>query len=318
MGEDSQNRLEVRVSLPQVTGTINVRGITILFGPPGSGKTWILKSIFGALYSTENKIVPSEFSLLRGGLSVSIRRGVEEVRLYCADESEGVNCSYEGYVGVSPLYVPSFAEAIIKYLWAPPYESYEEFRKLVIKYITRPTPKPSCDLSNYHMLVEKLGGWYRFKKVSVQLYELVDRQSGGELLIQESASTVARLGFLENAVGFLEEYDLLLLDDPEAGLHPKAVMRLAAFLHTLASCGINILVATHSSHFVDMLNRMDNIADIYEVKLETAPLSLYVVVDGKIKEYDLLSSYIEDYTEYLLAPYMRPEDYRKFLKSAKP
>jgi predicted ATPase len=49
----------------------------------------------------------------------------------------------------------------------------------------------------------------------------------------------------------LEENGILIVDSPEAHLHPAAQTAIAIFLARVAACGRTVIVETHSDHIVD-------------------------------------------------------------------
>ena len=49
----------------------------------------------------------------------------------------------------------------------------------------------------------------------------------------------------------LEENGILIVDSPEAHLHPAAQTAIAIFLARIAACGRTVIVETHSDHIVD-------------------------------------------------------------------
>ena len=48
-----------------------------------------------------------------------------------------------------------------------------------------------------------------------------------------------------------EENSLLVIENPEAHLHPYAQSNMGKFLALLAACGVQVLVETHSEHIID-------------------------------------------------------------------
>ncbi|NLZ30768.1 MAG: AAA family ATPase [Methanomicrobiales archaeon] len=47
--------------------------------------------------------------------------------------------------------------------------------------------------------------------------------------------------------------ELIIIDEPEMNLHPKAQAQLMELLAMLVNCGLNVLITTHSPYFVDHL-----------------------------------------------------------------
>ena len=65
----------------------------------------------------------------------------------------------------------------------------------------------------------------------------------------EGSETVGRDAFLAS----LTSYSLAALEEPEAHIHPKLQTQLAHWFVALAMCGRNLIVETHSDHFVRRL-----------------------------------------------------------------
>jgi len=55
--------------------------------------------------------------------------------------------------------------------------------------------------------------------------------------------------------------DVIIIENPEAHLHPKAQTQLGMFLCQVASAGIQVIIETHSDHIIDGMRRavVDNI-----------------------------------------------------------
>ena len=49
----------------------------------------------------------------------------------------------------------------------------------------------------------------------------------------------------------LDQNSLVLLENPEAHLHPKGQTEMGKFIATCADCGVNVVVETHSDHLFD-------------------------------------------------------------------
>ena len=61
--------------------------------------------------------------------------------------------------------------------------------------------------------------------------------------------------------------DLLILEEPEAHLHPAAQLRLARGIARLVNAGVRVLITTHSS---DFMGQIDNLISLSNVDQETA------------------------------------------------
>lgn len=97
-----------------------------------------------------------------------------------------------------------------------------------------------------------------------------------------------------HAKGLLD-YDVVLLDNPTAGVHMRDTLRAAELVAELASRGSDVFVATHDLFFIDAVARaVEPGADVLIVLMER----------GRVAEtYNTLSSYIRTYTEELAAMY---------------
>jgi predicted ATPase len=50
-----------------------------------------------------------------------------------------------------------------------------------------------------------------------------------------------------------KEGEILIVENPEAHLHPKAQSRLAKFLAKVSSCGVQVFIESHSDHILNAL-----------------------------------------------------------------
>ena len=55
--------------------------------------------------------------------------------------------------------------------------------------------------------------------------------------------------------------ELLIIDEPEAHLHPEAQQRMAAMLAYIVQVGVRVLITTHSHYFVEQLGALVNAGD---------------------------------------------------------
>ncbi len=64
--------------------------------------------------------------------------------------------------------------------------------------------------------------------------------------------------------------DLLMIENPEIHLHPKAQAKLGEFLTIIANAGVNLIIETHSEHIINKIQYM-----IFSKKLDTEKLAIY-------------------------------------------
>lgn len=50
-----------------------------------------------------------------------------------------------------------------------------------------------------------------------------------------------------------KEGEMLIVENPEANLHPRAQSRLAQFLAKVSNCGVQVFIETHSDHILNAL-----------------------------------------------------------------
>lgn len=73
--------------------------------------------------------------------------------------------------------------------------------------------------------------------------------------IQRASSMVAEIApLLSWIANVLEQDDLLLIDEPEAHMHPEAILAVAEALVALSQAGIKVLCTTHSSDFLHQVS----------------------------------------------------------------
>ena len=88
------------------------------------------------------------------------------------------------------------------------------------------------------------------------LPSLTYTQGGRSIPVQRASSMVAELAPLLSWIKhLLSPGDLLLIDEPEAHLHPEAVLIVAQTLVSLSAAGVRVLCTTHSS---ELLHQVSN------------------------------------------------------------
>ncbi|MEQ9480978.1 DUF3696 domain-containing protein [Coleofasciculus sp. F4-SAH-05] len=91
-----------------------------------------------------------------------------------------------------------------------------------------------------------------------------------------------------------QQGEILIVENPEAHLHPKAQSRLAKFLAKVSSCGVQVFVESHSDHILNalriaVLDKILNHEDLkilyFQQKTELPVVEIPVQPDGGIEEW---------------------------------
>ena len=91
-----------------------------------------------------------------------------------------------------------------------------------------------------------------------------------------------------------KEGEILIVENPEAHLHPKAQSELAKFLAKVSSCGIQILIESHSDHILNalriaVLDKILSNEDLsilyFSQKIGQSVVQIPIHSDGKIEEW---------------------------------
>jgi predicted ATPase len=126
-----------------------------------------------------------------------------------------------------------------------------------------------------------------------------------ELLFNTSASKdrfkPANVGFGFHSVlpiivsGLIaKEGEILIVENPEIHLHPRAQSELTKFLAKVSSCGVQVLVESHSDHILNglriaVLDKIINSEDLsvlyFQNNLENPVVQIPVQPDGGIEEW---------------------------------
>ena len=86
---------------------------------------------------------------------------------------------------------------------------------------------------------------------------LMYRSGDLELEVQRASSMVAELAPLDLWIrDLLNADDLLVIDEPEAHLHPRNQRLIARVLARVASSGVRVLILTHSSTIVHQISNV--------------------------------------------------------------
>ena len=106
-------------------------------------------------------------------------------------------------------------------------------------------------------LTELIGGDVEFARGREKIPSLTYTKDGFSIPVQRASSMVAELAPLLSWIrGVLSPGDLLLIDEPEAHMHPEAVLAVARTLVALSCSGVRVLCTTHSAEFLHQVSNL--------------------------------------------------------------
>lgn len=171
--------------------------------------------------------------------------------------------------GLEPVSVPTLSGIV------------SDFLQEIITMDT--SPKEATTISNIADEMEEkvLKGFIKTKPFeSIQYPQFLYRQNGLEIPLLCSSSMVSELApvvlFIRHRVG---KGDLLIIEEPEAHLHPEAQRGMAAVVVRLVRAGVRVMVTTHSGYFLDQLAnavRLSKLTDCEEQTLKEEEIGAYV------------------------------------------
>lgn len=134
----------------------------------------------------------------------------------------------------------------------------------------RSVHQPTDELQSAAIHLEKLiGGRIELARGRALVPSFTYTQGSNSIPVQRASSMVAELAPLLSWIKHLIiPGDLLLIDEPEAHMHPEAVLSVAQTLVALSQSGINVLCTTHSS---DFLHKVSNCMLRAKLASETRP-----------------------------------------------
>lgn len=171
--------------------------------------------------------------------------------------------------GLEPVSVPTLSGIV------------SDFLQEIITMDT--SPKEANPISNIADEMEEkiLKGSIKTKPFeSIQYPQFLYRQNGLEVPLLCSSSMVSELApvvlFIRHRVG---KGDLLIIEEPEAHLHPEAQRGMAAVVVRLVRAGVRVMVTTHSDYFLDQLAnhvRLSKLANYEDQALKEEEIGAYV------------------------------------------
>ncbi len=90
-------------------------------------------------------------------------------------------------------------------------------------------------------------------------------QPTGKFTLNQTSSMVSELAPLVLFLKYLvRPGDLLILEEPESHLHPAAQLQMARGIARLVNAGVQVLITTHSSDFIDQINNLISMSNVSE------------------------------------------------------
>ena len=106
-------------------------------------------------------------------------------------------------------------------------------------------------------LTELISGDVEFARGREKIPSLTYARGGFSIPVQRASSMVAELAPLLSWIrGVLSPGDLLLIDEPEAHMHPEAILAVARTLVALSCSGVRVLCTTHSAEFLHQVSNL--------------------------------------------------------------
>lgn len=126
----------------------------------------------------------------------------------------------------------------------------------------RALPDPLVKFEGSKTIAYQVGQWLNF--ITGSQTELITEKVGDQVKVMFNVKDInshvspfnlgAGMSYLAKVIIIClmgKKGDLLLLENPEIQLHPKAQAQLGVFLAFIASCGIQLVVETHCEHLIN-------------------------------------------------------------------
>jgi hypothetical protein len=154
-------------------------------------------------------------------------------------------------------------------------------------------PDWTQELDSALQLLENLMGGNVRKRAELGRQSVFYHQRDGlELRIEHSSSMVAETAAIALWIkAFLRSGDLLIIDEPEAHLHPKYQRLMARVLVRLMNAGVRVICTTHSSLIVHQLSNC-----IVAGRMSSEERGLDQFADVDLLNLDDVAAYVFDET----------------------
>ena len=135
----------------------------------------------------------------------------------------------------------------------------------------RPNARPALGGPNMEQVADALergvldGRVDVVETVGIRHFEYQRSETGVTVPIDRAASMVTELAPIVMFIRqFIKQGDLLIIDEPEAHLHPEAQQQMAAALAFMVRSGLRVLITTHSHYMVEQLGNFVAVSTLDE------------------------------------------------------
>ena len=185
-----------------------------------------------------------EAHYLPAGRSGLLEAWTDVVRLSLEQDREGLALAGREPAALGGIALDFLLE--LQELISPSRSRYARSRR------RRPKRKPPPEVETAATYLERLiGGDVGLARGRERVPSLTYKQGSKSIPVQRASSMVAELAPLLSWINhLLKPGDLLLIDEPEAHMHPEAILAVAQSLVALSQSGVKVLCTTHSSEFL--------------------------------------------------------------------
>lgn len=149
---------------------------------------------------------------------------------------------------------------------------------------------------------------YWLKEILGMKFKVYTEEKNSNIIVSYDAEDLK--GLMPNQLGTAVSYlakvlimclrakqgDLLMIENPEIHLHPKAQAKLGEFLSIIANAGVQLIIETHSEHLITKIQYQ-----VYSKKFNAEMLAIYYKENShekfKTVVIDELGRYKEDFPE---------------------
>jgi len=253
-----------------------VAPLTLLAGLNSSGKSTLLQAI-RLIYRRDNALAGlGPFSELVSSLHSSFKIAMTSgVRHDVFEYPESENCEHEhvqpglmSYISAArlgpELHLPLCGnkekgrdvgvkgEHVIDFL-----EHHSELAGLP-EILRRPEARSSAVRNNVSAWLSMISPGIRFEWESIPKADLLRAEYSGHRPGNVGFGISYTLPIIANVLGYAalvargdEKSALIMLENPEAHLHPAGQTQIGGFLAKAASCGVQVIIETHSDHLLN-------------------------------------------------------------------